>query len=83
MVIGLFAGDPADAGSALAPFDDLGEPMLDLGATMPYADLQASPDPLFPEGNRYYFKSQFANDLGDGAVEALATASSSGRRPKP
>jgi FAD/FMN-containing dehydrogenase len=71
MALGLFAGSPAGASEVLDPFAELATPMLDLGGTMPYADLQCSADELFPEGNRYYFKSHFADDLSDAAIGTL------------
>lgn len=74
MALGLFAGDPAESSSALAPFAELTTPLFDLGGTMPYADLQCSSDALFPEGNRYFFKSHFADDISDEAIDALVTS---------
>lgn len=74
MALALFAGDPADSSDALAPFAELTTPLLDLSGTMPYADLQCSSDALFPDGNRYYFKSHFAEDISEGAIDALVTS---------
>lgn len=71
IVAGVFAGDPADADPALAPIRDLGEPLLDLGGTMPYVDMQASVDELLPDGGRYYFKSHFADELTDEGLDLL------------
>jgi FAD/FMN-containing dehydrogenase len=59
IAIGVFAG-PADRGAAvLAPLHDLGTPLFDVSGTMPYLDIQASVDELFPAGGRYYMKSHF------------------------
>lgn len=71
IVVGVYAGDPADAGPVLEPLGNLGAPLIDAGGTMPYADLQSGDDALFPEGNRYYFKSHFANELTDEAIDEL------------
>jgi FAD/FMN-containing dehydrogenase len=81
MVVAVHAGDPAEADPVLAPYRNLATPLLDLSGTMPYADLQASSDPLFPEGARYYFKAHFADDIDDDAVEAVVAAHAS--RPTP
>jgi FAD/FMN-containing dehydrogenase len=81
MVMALYAGDPAEAGPALAPFAELGTPLLDLSGTMPYADLQCAGDPLFADGNRYYFKSHFADEIGDEAIDVLVMSFE--RRPTP
>ena len=74
MAVGVYAGVPADASSVLAPFAELGTPMMDLSGTLPYADVQSSPDPLFPEGARYYFKSHFADGLSDEALDEIVRA---------
>jgi len=74
MALGLYAGDPAESSEVLEPFAELGTPLLDLGGTMPYADLQCSADELFPEGKRYYFKSHFADEIDDGAVDVLVSS---------
>jgi FAD/FMN-containing dehydrogenase len=71
LVLGVFAGDPAESGPALAPFAELGEPLLDMGGTMPYVDIQASLDELVPDGGRYYFKAHFADDLTDEGIDDL------------
>lgn len=74
MVLGLFAGPAAEATSVLAPFAELGTPMMDLGGRFPYAELQSSADDLFPDDGRYYFKSHFADDLDEDAIETLVTS---------
>ena len=74
MVGGLYAGDPADASAALAPLAGLGTPLMDLSATVTIPDAQSAPDPLFPGGSRYFFKSHFPDDLSEEAIEALATS---------
>lgn len=81
MVIGCFAGDPADAAPTLAPFAELGTVLMDLGGTMPYADLQCSADPMFPEGARYHFKAHFARELTDEAIDVIVDAAK--QRPTP
>jgi FAD/FMN-containing dehydrogenase len=71
IALGIYAGDPADADAALAPFHELGEPLLDVSGVVPYADLQASADELVPDGGRYYFKAHFADQLTDEALDDL------------
>ncbi|MGC0252484.1 FAD-binding oxidoreductase [Pseudactinotalea sp. Z1748] len=70
MSLGLFAGDPAEATPVLDPLTDLGEPLADLGGVLPYVDIQASVDPMAPDGDRYFFKSHFLDEISD---EAIAT----------
>jgi FAD/FMN-containing dehydrogenase len=81
LAIGVFAGDPRDAVDVLAPFAELGTPLMDMGGTMPYADLQSSVDALFPDGGRYYFKSHFAQELTDDALDVVVAAGRT--RPSP
>jgi FAD/FMN-containing dehydrogenase len=73
MVAGLFAGDPAESVATLAPFKQLGTPLVDMSGTMPYADLQSSMDEMFPDGGRYYFKSHFLDELTDEAIAAIVS----------
>ena len=73
MVAAAYAGDPGDAGPVLAPLAQLGTPLLDLSATVPYVDAQSALDAAFPAGDRYYFKSHFLQELSDQAIEAMLT----------
>ncbi|NED95173.1 FAD-binding oxidoreductase [Phytoactinopolyspora alkaliphila] len=66
----LYAGDPADSAAALAPYSQLGTPMIDQSGIVPYVEVQSALDPMVPDGRRYYFKSHFMNELSD---EAIAT----------
>lgn len=81
VVAGLYAGSPDEAGPVLAPLAQLGTPLTDLTATMPYVDVQQARDAAFPAGARYYATSLFADQLTDDAVDALLDADS--RRPTP
>lgn len=81
IVVGLYAGDAGEAAPVLAPFAELGTPLMDLGGTVPYVDLQSSVDELFPEGNRYHFKSHFADELTDAALDEIVRAGEA--RPTP
>ena len=71
LVAAMYAGDPAESDAVLAPYRQLAAPLVDLSATVPYADLQGAFDALFPEGRRYYFKSHMMDDLTDEAISAL------------
>jgi FAD/FMN-containing dehydrogenase len=71
MVLGVYAGEPHEAGEVLAPFARLGTPLVDLSGVVPYVDLQSSVDELFPSGDRYCFKSHFIDDFGDEAIDIM------------
>jgi len=55
-----------------ALFKELGEPMVDLSAPVPWTHVQQAFDPFFPKGQRlYYFKSRLLEDLDDETLEAV------------
>jgi FAD/FMN-containing dehydrogenase len=60
-----FSGPPAAAGEALAPIRALGDPVIDLLGELPYAQLQSYLDDTEPKGSHYYWKTEYASDLGD------------------
>jgi FAD/FMN-containing dehydrogenase len=81
VVAAVFAGDPAHASSVLAPFAQLGTPLMDVSGTVPYVAVQSALDPAFPEGRRYYFKSHFLDSLTDDAIDTMLTCDAT--RPNP
>ena len=50
IVAGVYIGPAAEAGPVLAPLQQLGTPLADMTATMPYVDSQSAVDALFPDG---------------------------------
>jgi FAD/FMN-containing dehydrogenase len=63
---------PVEAGEqALGPLRAFGPPLEDLIAPVAYTALQASADPLFARGRRYYWKAHFLKGLSDAAIDAL------------
>jgi FAD/FMN-containing dehydrogenase len=81
MVAGLHAG-PADEGlEVLAPLARLGTPLMDATGVVDYAMSQTGPDPLFPAGARYFFKSHFLERFDDDAAAAVLAAGAA--RPTP
>jgi FAD/FMN-containing dehydrogenase len=71
IVSGVYAGPVEDGGAALAPLKDLGTPLGDMAGPVPYVELQSAFDGLLPEGERYYMKSHFMDELTDDAISAL------------
>jgi hypothetical protein len=81
IAIGMYAGPAHEAEAALAPVRSFGTPLFEIGGTMPYVDVQASLDALFPHGGRYYMKSHFMREL---SADAIATTLEwDARRPTP
>lgn len=63
---------PPDQGEAhLAPFRELGEPILDAVAPTDYAALQQSFDPMMGKGARWYTRGHYFETLSDDAIDAF------------
>src|SRR5690606_18198718 len=73
MIVGaVYAGDPDDGELALQPARQLGVPLADISARMPYRFFQAAFDPFFPRGVfGSYWKSVYLRDLDDGALDMV------------
>lgn len=65
------AGSPADAAPDVKTLRSFGPAAADHVATMPYTALQTSLDSTAPHGVRNYWKSDFAAELTDDAIEVL------------
>jgi FAD/FMN-containing dehydrogenase len=73
VVGGVYVGDPDEGLTAMAPLRELGTPLFDMSGPMPYTMVQAGFDPLFPRNTlRSYWKSQYLEELSDGAVALIA-----------
>ena len=81
MVAGVYIGPPAEAGPVLAPLQQLGTPLADMTATMPYVESQSAVDALFPDGGRYYWKSHFVDEMSDELIDTLVAVDAD--RPSP
>ena len=69
------------AGPVLAPLQQLGTPLADMTATMPYVESQSAVDDLFPDGGRYYWKSHFVDEITDELIDTLVALDAD--RPSP
>ncbi len=66
-----YVGPVAEGERAVAPLRRFGAPVEDRIAPIPYHQIQAAGDPIFPRGRRYYWKAQFLRELEDGAIDAM------------
>ena len=66
-----YAGPVAEGERVLRPLREFGPPAQDLIAPVAYTALQASADPLFKRGRRYYWKAQFLAEISDAAIDTL------------
>ncbi|MDT8342021.1 MAG: BBE domain-containing protein, partial [Longimicrobiales bacterium] len=64
-------GDPGEGAAHIAPFQALGDPILDYVVPQPYAQLQQSFDAGMGKGNRWYSRAQQFDELTDEAIDAL------------
>ncbi|MFP9061578.1 FAD-binding oxidoreductase [Natrialbaceae archaeon A-chndr2] len=69
--LGCYAGPPEDGEKALAPLRELGEPIADFSATMPYTEFQQLLDEDYPDGMRYYWKSLYLDGLTESAIDRI------------
>lgn len=80
-IIGCYAGPPEEGETVLAPLGQLGEPIADFSATMPYADFQQLFDEDYPDGMRYYWKSLYLDGLPDDAISRITEWATSAPSP--
>ncbi len=66
-----YSGDLARAAEVVAPIRALGHPVLDLLREQPYVEIQSYLDDAEPEGMHYYWKTEYALDLGDDLLDTL------------
>jgi FAD/FMN-containing dehydrogenase len=66
-----YAGEPANAETALAPLRALGEPIADVIGVQPYEAWQTAFDPLLTPGAFNYWKSHNFTALSDGLLDTL------------
>jgi len=79
---GVYAGDPDEGMKVLQPLRELGTHIVDLSQPMPFTAVQTAFDPLFPRNQlRAYWKSQYLDELSDGAIDLMATKAA--ERPAP
>ena len=72
LILALCYDGPIEEGEKAAlPFRELGEPIADAVAPVPYAAFQQAFDPLLAPGARNYWKSHNLTGLADGALDTL------------
>ena len=70
-LLAMHPGEAEEGECALKPLRELGGPIVDLSARMPYTEAQAILDEDYPDGWRYYWKSVNVDGLGDEVIERL------------
>ena len=72
-VIG-YVGDPSEGKRAVAPFGQLGDPILSAVSPCPYVDLQQSFDAGMGPGHRWYTRSHDFDEVSDACIDALVAS---------
>jgi len=67
----VWSGDPAEGRRALAPLREVGAPLVDAVAVVPYVFVQSMLDGGAPHGRHYYWKSHRLPDLSDAVVDVF------------
>jgi hypothetical protein len=80
-IVGPYIGDAAEGQRVLQPLRELGAPLFDISGPMPFGDIQHLFDEEYPKGRRYYWRSTYLKELGDGALAKLVDLGS--RRASP
>jgi FAD/FMN-containing dehydrogenase len=71
VLLGCYSG-PVDEGErAIAPLREMGEPIADLSARMPWVEAQRFLDADYPNGRNYYWKSIYFEHLDEEVIELL------------
>lgn len=71
IVAAMYAGSAEEGERVLQPMRTLGGAIGDLSGRQPYVAMQSGLDPMFPDGQMYYWKSLFADDLSDEVIGAI------------
>jgi FAD/FMN-containing dehydrogenase len=72
-VAAMYAAEAEEGERVLSPLRELGGEIADLSARMPYTVAQSFFDEDYPDGWRYYWKSQNISGLNDEVIEHLVT----------
>ena len=68
-ILGMYAGGPKAGETAIEPLRELGEPLADFSARVPYTEFQQLFDEDYPDGMRYYWKSLYLESLSDDVID--------------
>jgi FAD/FMN-containing dehydrogenase len=70
-VAAMYVGEVEEGERVLGALRELADPIVDFSGPMLYVEAQKILDEDYPEGGRYYWKSQNVNGLGDEEIERL------------
>ncbi len=70
---GCYCGDLQDGEAILKPLRQFGSPLVDMMGPIPYSQMQTLLDATVPHYNRYYWKSNFLEELSDEAIDTIVS----------
>jgi FAD/FMN-containing dehydrogenase len=81
ILAGLYAGPVEEGERALRPVSEMGTPVEDMSGRQLYVEMQSDLDPLFADGQLYYWKSLFADRLSDDVIDEVVALAA--EKPSP
>lgn len=78
---GMYVGAPETGEALFRSLREVATPLIDMSGQLPYVEAQSALDPLFPDGDLYYWKSLFLDELNDDAIAEIVSRAQS--RPNP
>ena len=70
-ILATYAGPAAEGEKVVAPFRELGDPIVDFSGRTTYREAQAALDADYPDGGHYYWTSANLDRLDEDAIERL------------
>ncbi|MDX1613346.1 MAG: FAD-binding oxidoreductase [Candidatus Promineifilaceae bacterium] len=80
-IVVCYAGDLERGEQVLKPLREFGRPLADKIGPKPYLAVQSMLDGGQPDGNQYYWKSEYLAGLRDGAIETIVSYGATMRSP--
>jgi FAD/FMN-containing dehydrogenase len=80
-IVVVYAGPLEEGERVLKPLRQFGPPIADLVRPMPYTAVQSMLDDAVPTGDRYYWKSNFVNELSPGLGRILEEGANAAPSP--
>lgn len=71
IISGMYAGSVDEGKTLFQPVSEFGNPLEDMSGPRPYVEMQSDLDPLFADGQLYYWKSLFADAMSDELIDEV------------
>jgi FAD/FMN-containing dehydrogenase len=81
IIAGMYAGPVEEGKRQFQSVGEMGAPIADMSGPRPYVEMQSDLDPLFADGQLYYWKSLFADRLSDEVIDEVVAVAA--EKPSP